>query len=108
MGEYDRDIEYALRINHAGRSIIECKINASTDSTASTNDGGRSSSIPLSMWPTILEHAYKTSHQIYNIRNWHAKSADGLYYLCSNKLAQILNDRDDQNLIKKQDNPVSL
>jgi len=103
MGEYDRDIEYALRINHAGRSIIECKINSSTDSTASTNDGGRSSSIPLSLWPTIMEHAYETSDQIYywgehdetDMRS--AKSADGLYYLCCNKLAQILNERDDRN-----------
>jgi hypothetical protein len=103
MGEYDRDIEYALRINHAGRSIIECKINASTDSTASTNDGGRSSSISLSMWPTILEHAYETSHHIYcwgehdKTEKRSAKSADGLYYLCCNKLAQILNERDDRN-----------
>ncbi|OEU21700.1 hypothetical protein FRACYDRAFT_231843 [Fragilariopsis cylindrus CCMP1102] len=76
---YDSDIEYALNINHAGRKRIVVA------SALSAN--GRSLHFPLSMWPTVLERAYKNSVQIYSIE-YHPddiknqnRSADGVYDL---------------------------
>jgi len=68
-GDYSSDVEYALRINHAGRSIVE--------------GGGCVGSIPLSLWPTILVRAHeKSEHSIcYDIT---PKNATGLYYLLRN------------------------
>ncbi|VEU36052.1 unnamed protein product [Pseudo-nitzschia multistriata] len=50
-GDYDPDVEYALRINHAGRSIIE----GETDVRC----------LPLSIWPFLLEKAFRNSYWIY-------------------------------------------
>ncbi|OEU21535.1 hypothetical protein FRACYDRAFT_235160 [Fragilariopsis cylindrus CCMP1102] len=70
---YDSDIEYALRINHAGRSIVEC----------SNRKEDHHSSLPLSLWPIVLERAYKKSGHIYprgsTIRR--TNDATGLHYL---------------------------
>jgi hypothetical protein len=66
--DYPADLEYELRINHAGRSIIEVGC-----------DDNRS--IPFSLWPTILERAYEKSHQIYEYSKNKEKDATGLYYL---------------------------
>ena len=45
--ENDLDVQYALIINHAGQSILE----------GATSDR----SIPLSVWPTVLERAFEKS-----------------------------------------------
>jgi hypothetical protein len=71
--DYPSDLEYELRINHAGRNIIEVV-------------GNDSRSVPISLWPTILERAYEKSHQIYEepySKNptKKEKNATGLYYL---------------------------
>jgi hypothetical protein len=55
---YDSDIEYLLRINHAGRSNI---VKGDTDGS------GDRRSLPLSMWPTVLVRAYEKSYQIYDM-----------------------------------------
>ena len=68
---YGSDVEYALRINHAGRSIVE------------GGGGHHVGSIPLSLWPTILERAYEESE--YSIcYNEIPKNATGLHYLLRN------------------------
>jgi hypothetical protein len=63
--DYGSNIEYALRTNHAGRSIVE-------------GDDRKDDRplVPLSLWPTILERAYKKS----DCTNY-AKNATGLNYL---------------------------
>ena len=69
------DLEYILRINHAGRRVM---------------NGG----IPLSVWPTILERSHNKSCDIYS--GWHRsnmnnirKNPTGLYYLLRNGPALI-------------------
>ena len=76
FGDYDvnySDIEYALSINHAGRKIVE----------SGGRKEGRRPSLPLSLWPIILERAYKKSGHIHP--SWSAKretkNATGLSYL---------------------------
>ena len=78
----DSDIDYELRINHAGRKILE--------------DGSVGSrSLPLSLWSTILERSYKKSDkqtsQLYFHRKTDiaTKNATGLYYLLQNGPALI-------------------
>jgi hypothetical protein len=78
----DSDIDYELRINHAGRKILE--------------DGSVGSrSLPLSLWSTILERSYKKSDkqtsQIYFKRknDTTTKNATGLFYLLRNGPALI-------------------
>lgn len=72
---YDSDIEYVLRINHAGRSIVEC----------SNRKEDHRPSLPLSLWPIVLERAYKKSGHIYprgsTIRKTKNNNAAGLHYL---------------------------
>jgi hypothetical protein len=79
--DYDSDIEYALRINHAGRRIV---VKAAIDGSGG-NDAGKAV-VPISLWPTILERAYeKSSVDIYYnpFINKEAmkKNATGIYYL---------------------------
>jgi len=63
-GQYHPDIEYLLRINQAGR-------------------GRLTKSIPLNVWPFILERAYNKSNEIYGSDFCYdkEKSPDGMYYL---------------------------
>ena len=49
---YDSDVEYALRINRAGRSIVEC-------------GGSEGRLFPLSLWPIVLGRAYRNFGHIY-------------------------------------------
>ncbi|OEU14844.1 hypothetical protein FRACYDRAFT_241401 [Fragilariopsis cylindrus CCMP1102] len=82
---YDPNIEYNLRINHAGRRRI---IEATTVS-------GDERSLSLSMWPTVLVRGYENSYKIYD---WDddteendgnkskTKTADGVYDLFRNGL----------------------
>lgn len=70
-GDYDSDVEYALRTNHAGRSIIE----------GGNNDGR---SLPLSVWPALLERAFDKSadiHHGFSFRKEIPNNPTGLYYL---------------------------
>ncbi|OEU06938.1 hypothetical protein FRACYDRAFT_265309 [Fragilariopsis cylindrus CCMP1102] len=74
---YGSDIEFALRINHAGRSLVEFD-------EGDNNDKGRA--VPLSLWPTLLERSYAKSGQdgIYQYCCEEQKlneNATGLYYL---------------------------
>jgi hypothetical protein len=65
--DYPADVECALRFNHAGRNV--------------TFDD---KSIPLSLWPIILERAYeKSNNRIYDKRYYEEKKKNptGLYYL---------------------------
>ena len=73
---YGSDIEFALRINHAGRRLVEFD--------GDNDDKGRS--VPLSLWPTLLERSYAKSGQdgIYQYCCEEQKlneNATGLYYL---------------------------
>ena len=72
---YDSDLEYALRINHAGRRIV-VKVDGGSNNN---NDDGKTI-VPSSLWPTILERAYEKSLDIYNPRD-RKKNATGIYYL---------------------------
>jgi hypothetical protein len=90
-GDYDADTEYALRINHARRrsTIVE--------------GGSTSATLPLSMWPTVLERAYEHSYQIYDHEKGiygcskqdvdtfrsENKNLNGLYYLLRNGLVGL-------------------
>jgi hypothetical protein len=86
-GDYDSEIEYALRLNHAGRGRI----------IVETSNGDARSTIPSSMFPTVLERAYENSYQVVGgfvdetgEVNWNIihdynknqdRNADGLFYL---------------------------
>ena len=63
-GQYHPDIEYLLRINQAGR-------------------GRLTKSVPLNVWPFILERAYNKSNEIYGSDFCYdkEKSPVGMYYL---------------------------
>jgi hypothetical protein len=76
---YDSNIAYELRINHAGRSIVE-------GSASGGISGGRS--LPLSVWPALLERAANRSNDIYHCSQGE-KSPDGLHYLICNGPAVI-------------------
>jgi hypothetical protein len=69
--DYPSDLEYELRLNHAGRGRLVGK-----------GVGNNDRPIPLSLWPTILERAYEKSDKIYD--DWYSegeKNATRLYYL---------------------------
>jgi len=67
VGDYDPDVEYALRINHAGRSIVE---------------GSVDRSLPLTVWPIVLERSFGKSGHIYDYYDIkEQKNPTGLYYL---------------------------
>ncbi|OEU06295.1 hypothetical protein FRACYDRAFT_255337 [Fragilariopsis cylindrus CCMP1102] len=55
MEDYPADLEYELRINHAGRGRV-------VDKGADSDDRP----IPPSLWPSILEWAYEKSYDIYS------------------------------------------
>ena len=78
---YGSDIEYALRINHAGRSIVE-----------KGNGSGIRKTVPLSLWPTILERAYKKSGHVYSSSSYerNVKSILGLHYLIHEVIPSLI------------------
>jgi hypothetical protein len=96
---YDSDIEYELRINHAGRNRI---VESSAGARRHSSDDGRSF-FPESLWPAVLARAYENSYQIYyeefsdDRRNYYTydfksknKSADGVFDLFRRGLAGSL------------------
>lgn len=119
---YSPDIEYALRINAAGRILLEgnnnndvvcdnnsnnyniknddstnanfvCSSDGKRNTTIQQEGGGkrRRGMIPLSVWPIVLERAYKTSspgsvkdqRSGQNVRSYRF-DATGLHYLIRN------------------------
>ncbi|OEU07433.1 hypothetical protein FRACYDRAFT_251238 [Fragilariopsis cylindrus CCMP1102] len=79
----DSDVEYALRINHAGRRIV-----VKVDGGSNNDDDGKAI-VPISLWPVILERAYEKSCDTHDSA-WESekektkkkkKSATGIYYL---------------------------
>lgn len=89
--DIDSDIVYALRINEAGRSIVEGNFNNSNG-----GDGGdgrqQRSSLPLSAWPTVLKKAYENKEN----------DPTGLFYLL--REGPALAGRCDLNLITNNNN----
>ena len=73
---YDSSIQYALRINDAGRILLE-----------GTND----TALPLSVWPTLLERAgsLRRSHPGRYDHGKYETNHTGLYYLLRNKPALV-------------------
>ena len=77
-GLNDSDVEYALRINHAGRRIV-----VKVDGGSNNDDDGKTI-IPLPLWPIILERAYERSSDISHLSSddkKKKKNATGIYYL---------------------------
>jgi hypothetical protein len=79
----DTDIDYELSMNHAGR-----------DRVVGEGVGNGDRSIPLSLWPKILERAYEKFHQIHDDGTYYPnkkqqKDARGMYYLLREGLALI-------------------
>ena len=79
---YDSDIKYALRINHAGRILIEDDGSNSNSNNSNININGNGNDgssnfvpLPLSMWPLVLERSCAQSPD---------GSATGLFYLLRN------------------------
>ncbi|OEU21080.1 hypothetical protein FRACYDRAFT_234706 [Fragilariopsis cylindrus CCMP1102] len=82
------NLEYLLRINHAGRRLVEGNID---DDDHDDHDGNNYNSnnnkqprIPISLWPIILERSYKKSNHIYGKDFRYGKEMrnhDGLFYL---------------------------
>jgi hypothetical protein len=64
IDQYHPDIEYLLRINHAGRRLVEGSIDDDDDHDHDGNNN-KQPPIPISLWPIILERSYKKSNQIY-------------------------------------------
>jgi hypothetical protein len=95
----DSEVEYLLRINHAGRKFITGGIPKSVttattaiigaddeDNDNSTNEVSSPSSsknilIKPQLWPTILERAYNKSDEVDHMIT---KCATGMYYLIRN------------------------
>ena len=98
LREYSTDVEYLLRINHAGRTFITGGEERG-GTTANDNNNSRDNSIinninnnnnrPLpppikpGLWPTILERAYEKSSDI--IVHGNTKCATGMFYLLRNE-----------------------
>ena len=101
----DSDIEHFLRINHAGRRILE----DSDGSTVIEVD------LPLSVWPIILERAHEKAYEVY--REF-GKDPACLYYLLCNGpalfgrpdlgLATLVckDETGSDDHVKKKDNPL--
>ena len=86
------DVEYLLRINHAGRKFIagggEEKDGGTTTMAIENNNNSEPSppnrttkQIKPELWPTILERAYEKSDKVNNERK---KCATGIFYLLRN------------------------
>ena len=82
-GQYDKDVEYILRINHAGRKLITEGGGGTANNIRYFNLAG----VNLALWPKILERAHETSAEIYNNmlcsmeEKELRKCATGLYHL---------------------------
>ena len=102
---YDPDVEYALRINHAGRKIIRDKEISSGTTTATAT----APVINKALWPIILDRAYKKSGEIYNL-TWinkedreKTKCATGLFDLVCHYCARWDDDNNNNNNSNEND-----
>jgi hypothetical protein len=91
--EKDFEIDYLRRINPGGRFLLEDNTRATTTTSASIQGGddnnnsnsnsnsssSSSSSIPLNVWPVLLERAFKTGSGYYPNDEKHQATA--LFYL---------------------------
>ena len=70
--QYHPDIEHLLRINHAGRVLVEGGIGKQP--------------IPICLWPIVLERAFEKSTHVYGEDFRHNKRTNptGLFYLIRN------------------------
>ena len=110
------DVQYLFEMNHAGRVLIESRaeyqegitisssggLSTDTDSSSSTSASNsppsKNESIPLSVWPLVLERAWKYGEQYlnpspkryFNPSQKPGRGATGVYYLLQNSLAPIL------------------
>ena len=110
---YHPDVEYALAINQAGRSIVQVRHHGKHTKAAATtgivevdDDDAHDRSLPLSVWPIVLERSYKKSDEIHGGKDmddfwfdtrsdrecWekNRKSATGLYYLVRNIVPSLI------------------
>jgi hypothetical protein len=103
--DYGPDLEYALRINHAGGRTI---IVEDGSSSISNRDGDTTSALPFPVWPIVLERSYDKSGHIYNqgssIRD--EKDATGLYDLVRNSGLALLT-RPKQSTGNSDESPTS-
>jgi hypothetical protein len=102
--DYGPDLEYALRINHAGgRTVI-----AEDGSSISNHDGSTMPALSFPVWPILLERSYARSGHIYNqgssIRD--EKDATGLYDLVRNSGLALLT-RPKQSTGNSDESPTS-
>lgn len=93
---YDSDVQSLLRINHAGRYLLEGHTNNnSTNAGNSTGEQIRVSGYqqsllpPLSLWPIILNRAYEKSKDVF----YGEKDATGLNYLIRNGPEALIGSR---------------
>ena len=100
-GLNDSDVEYALRINYAGRRIV-VKVDGGSNNN---NDDGKAI-VPISLWPIILERAYDRS---LDISRWRGKkNATGIYYLLREVLVVLYQRSVDGQLYYHQQNLLRL
>jgi hypothetical protein len=83
--DYTSDVEYALRINHAGGRH-----------TSGSSEDSKTPALPFSPWPSVLEISYKQSGRIYDatdddpLLREQQKDATGLYDLVRNRGLTLL------------------
>jgi hypothetical protein len=63
--QYDPEIEYALRINQAGRKFI-LETTGGTGVLSNSNSNRTKPITNRALWPLILKRAYKNSEEIYD------------------------------------------
>lgn len=100
---YPSEVEYLLKINHAGRKFISGRgdgntiatngATATTDNSSTNNDDiNNKQSLPIikpQLWPTILERSYQKSDEIGRVGEYN-KCATGIYYLINREGSPIL------------------
>jgi hypothetical protein len=94
-GKYEPEIEYALRINQAGRKEL---MGGGRSSRGALNADNEDKPIMnRALWPLILERAYNISSRIYDYEEDTAseqveskKCASGLFHLVRNFYARVM------------------
>mmetsp|Transcript_5360 Transcript_5360/g.12229 ORF Transcript_5360/g.12229 Transcript_5360/m.12229 type:complete len:444 (-) Transcript_5360:123-1454(-) len=80
----DPALDYAFEINRAGRVLLETKRNeepSAATATATTTTTHRTEDIPLSVWPTVLERAWRVPEYGVFLPG---EGPTGIYYLLRN------------------------
>ena len=91
---YDPDVEYALRINHAGRTFISNReISSGTTTTITTTNDNTTATAPIinnALWPIILERAYKKSDAIFDTGSIYSSDEDRERMKCATGLFDLV------------------